>query len=417
LRHAKGNLTTALHIGNLTLAARSSEEEAIAALEKAVKRAEQVHLTAGVPEAHDQIERLQRLAAAKQSITAVLHRANATLQDRNVDDRLLETLAHIVSEAEAVGLNEHAAEVQIQLEKLHALKEAHDELAVAMTMAKPDADTTAAQNSTDLEAKVRTFKNDAELHVVNLPPVPGAQDDGDLDFEEHIQRVKRAINKAKEFGVVDPDMLVQLGKLEALESAWDTLSSAMHSAEEAVDSKSNLITAQVKLQAALDEADESGLTAGHHKATRLLSQLKQLPKVRDELEASMIQAVASLKAGDGVEEALIRLTRASDEARTMRMFYRMKNAEALRDQLLLVEQAHSALRAAIVRGTLALRTEVGEDEALQEAAEALAEARRLGVHTDVPAMLELINALEGLSAEHTQQQAAVVAFHHRRDAK
>lgn len=209
-------------------------------------------------------------------------------------------------------------------------------------------------------------------------------------------------------GLVDPDMLVQLGQLQELQVVWNNMQVAVTSGEVAVNNKFGLTEATVELEAAIEEAQDAGLSAGVQRARQTLKKLQEIPPLRDELDAAMLQANISLSLMTGMHEGLMRLNAVIDHAKALHLVGKIPKAELLRDRLMVVNEAWLHLRAASVQGTVALRLEHGEEAAIQELTSSIHEAEAAGLHAETPTAVELLQELMHMNAEHQQIQAAVV---------
>lgn len=406
---AKEHMALATAKANASLTAKAGETDAINDLLSSVREGQRLNLTAGVVGAKRDIKRLRATQLAREDLSDNVEKARVRLNARSVRTQDVSALNVSIAEASRWGLRREVEVATSQLDRLDALLEAQADLEGAMASASPQRVVlhVAKINQTQAEANISEFDRTA-LQVVDLPEVPGTQDDGDRDFEEHIQRLNRSIAKAKSMGLVDPDMLVQLGQLQELQVVWNTMQAAVTSGEVAVNSKSGLSEATVELEAAIEEAQDSGLSAGVQKAKQTLKKLEEIPPLRDELEASMLQANISLSLMTGMHEGLMRLNAVIDHAKALHLVGKLPKAESLRDRLMVVNEAWLHLRAASVEGTVALRLEHGEEAAIQELTSSIHEAETAGLHAETPTAVELLQELMHMNAEHQQIQAAVV---------
>jgi len=406
---AKEHMALAVAKANASLTAKAGETDAINDLLMSVREGQRLNLTAGVVGAKRDIKRLRATQLARDDLSDMVEKARVRLNARSVRSQDVSALNVSIAEASRWGLSREVEVATSQLDRLDALLEAQADLQDAMASASPQRGVPRAAkiNQTQVEANISEFDRTA-LQVVDLPEVPGTKDDGDRDFEEHIQRLNRSIAKAKSMGLVDPDMLVQLGQLQELQVVWNTMQAAVSSGEVAVNSKSGLSEATVELEAAIEEAQDAGLSAGVQKATQTLKKLEEIPPLRDELDASMLQANISLSLMTGMHEGLMRLNAVIDHAKALHLIGKIPRAESLRDRLMVVNEAWLHLRAASVQGTVALRLEHGEEAAIQELTSSIHEAETAGLHAETPTAVELLQELMHMNAEHQQIQAAVV---------
>jgi len=406
---AKEHMALAIAKANASLSAKAGETDAINDLLSAIRVEQRLNLTAGIVGAKRDIKRLRATQLAREDLSDMVEKARLRLNARSVHSRDVSDLNASIAEASRWGLRREVEVATSQLDRLDALLEAQADLEGAMASASPHRAIPhfAKVNQTRAQENISEFDRTA-LQVVDLPEVPGSHDDGDRDFEEHIQRLNRSIAKAKSMGLVDPDMLVQLGQLQELQVVWNNMQVAVSSGEVAVNNKLGLTEATVELEAAIEEAQDAGLSAGVQRARQTLKKLQEIPPLRDELDAAMLQANISLSLMTGMHEGLMRLNAVIDHAKALHLVGKIPKAELLRDRLMVVNEAWLHLRAASVQGTVALRLEHGEEAAIQELTSSIHEAEAAGLHAETPTAVELLQELMHMNAEHQQIQAAVV---------
>jgi len=249
--------------------------------------------------------------------------------------------------------------------------------------------------------------NRTGYRVEDLPTVAGGTDDGDSDFDEHIKALVSAISDAKHKGVIDPEMLAQLASMKNLKVAYSDLQAAGDLGAEALKNKEAIADAVVRLTAALEEARDHGLELGVSRAADLLAKLNVIQPARDEMKASILQANVSMRTVSGMDRALMRLNQAIDVNKQLGLFQEVPKAKKLVQDLLVVKKTFVELKAAVLQGEIALKTEQGEEAAIAELNAAIEAADEIDLHKGLPIAVDLLHELMHMNAEKQQVQAAM----------
>lgn len=410
LRDAKVRMTNALAVGGASLRATAGEEDAIEVLSRSLREAKALNMTAGTFRAKEQLRSLRQQVDARDALEDAVGKANETLRTKAVQPTAVSDLNASIAQATRSGLTVEVIVAQQQLERLGALKDALDDIHVAIEVNAPMRVTPQLASVSDHQRAVNVTvpQPDAELKVTDLPEVPGSRDDGDQDFEEHIRRLNRSIATAKHYGLVDPEMLEQVAQLQKLQDAWDMLNTSTQEGQAALKTRAGVYKASVHIEDAVRLAERAGLKVGVKKARHVVEDLLALPAVKNELEAAMLQGNISLDLRTGIHDALVRLNGALGDADRLGLVGKEKKAEKIRDALMSVNEAWLQLRAATVQGTVALRLEHGEDAAIDALEEAIEEAVSAGLNSETPAAKELLGELRHMNAAHVSIESAVV---------
>jgi len=296
-----------------------------------------------------------------------------------------------------------------QLNKLAALSDAIEDITTAMGLNAPVREMLPV-NFTDIEVTINITVPTPKpgLKVTDLPEVPGSRDDGDRDFEEHITRLNRSIATAEHYGLVDPEMLEQLAKLQMLQTAWNMINASMIEGQRAIDSKLGIYAASVHLYASIIQAKHAGLKVGIGRAEDMMQDLRDYPLIKDELDAAMTQGKLSLRMKTGMHDALMRINSAMDRADRFDLRGKFNKASEIRDTLMAMNEAWLHLRAATVQATVALRLEHGEDAALEELQDSIAEAEQAGLTDETAQASQLLLELRHMNEEQRSIEAAVL---------
>jgi len=409
IRDAKVRMTNALAVGNASITATASQDEAIEVLSRSVKEAKSLNMTAGAFRAKEQLRKLRQQVDARDDLEDAVEVANATLRTKDVQPGAVEALNTSITAAANAGLKVEVILAGEQLEKLQALRDALDDINVVIGLNAANRSIPAV--SVDDEQRlvnVSVPKSDGDLKVTDLPEVPGSRDDGDHDFEEHILRLNRSIATAKHYGLVDPEMLEQVAHLQSLQDAWNMVNVSTDEGHAALESKHGLYKASVHIQDAIQLAQKAGLKVGMGKARQMIKDLLALPDVKEELDAAMLQGNISLELQTGFHDGLMRLNTAIAEAERLDLRGKTSKAEKLRDQLMTLNEAWLHLRASSVQATVALRLEHGEDAALEQLQGSIAEAEAAGLKSETQAAKEMLSELQHMNEAHKSIESAVV---------
>jgi len=409
IRDAKVRMTNALAVGNASITATAGQDEAIQVLSRSVKEAKTLNMTAGSFRAREQLRKLREQVDARDALEDAVDVANATLRTKDVQPGVVEALNASITEAKHVGLRVEVILADEQLERLQALRDALDDIHVVMGLnAASRFVPEISLNDTQNTVNVSVPKSKSELKVTDLPEVPGSRDDGDNDFEEHILRLNRSIATAKHYGLVDPEMLEQVANLQRLQDAWNMVNMSTDEGHAALKSKQGLYKASVHIQDAMQLAQKSGLKVGMGKARQMIKDLLAFPNVKAELDAATIQGNISLQLQTGFHDSLMRLNSAIDEAERFDLKSKATRAEKLRDRLMTLNEAWLHLRASIVQATVALRLEHGEDAALEQLQDSIAEAKAAGLSSETQAAEDMLLELQHMNEAHKSIESAVV---------
>lgn len=410
IRDAKVRMTNAIAVGNASITATAGQDEAIEVLLRSVKEAKALNMTAGAFRAREQLQKLRQQVDARDNLEDAVEVANTTLRTKDVQPGAVEALNTSIRAAGNAGLRVEVILAGEQLERLRALRDALDDirLVIDLNAASRSSPGTARINDTQRKVNISVPVTDGELKVTDLPEVPGSRDDGDHDFEEHILRLTRSIATAKHYGLVDPEMLEQVAHLQSLQDAWNMVNLSTDEGHTALESKQGLYKASVHIQDAMQLAHKAGLKVGMGKARQMIKDLLALPSVKEELDAAMLQGNISLKLQTGFHDGLMRLNTAIAEAERLDLRGKTTKAEKLRDRLMTLNEAWLHLRASSVQATVALRLEHGEDAALEQLQDSIAEAKLAGLKSETQAAEEMLRELQHMNEAHKTIESAVV---------
>lgn len=171
--------------------------------------------------------------------------------------------------------------------------------------------------------------------------------------------------------------------------------------------KTNIDAAITQVSAAIEEAKEMRVYMGLPEAQEQLDQLLIIQPARDELVASMLQANVSMHTVSGLDAAIVRLQAAMDLNQQLEMMAQMPNAQKLKDGILFVKNVYVALKAAILQGQIAMKNEEGEEAAITELDRAIEAADGINMHKSVKLGTDVLHQLVHLNAQHQQMQAAM----------
>lgn len=347
---------------------------------------------------------LTKMSEARARLGASLANMDKSLVAGTGEDEAIIEVDASIAAAGAFNLTEEIVDARERLLAFQAFVSAHHQLQDRLAKDKPQRRRPHAShiNSTR-PAHVRLDG----LHVKALPAVDGAEDDGDADFMEHISILNASITNAKRLGYADPRMQKQLDLLLAKQTAYELLGSAIKSGEATLTSKRNLIPTVIELNVGIQKAKTVNMTVGLSKAEKLKDKLSKVQPARDELASAMVQGGVSLETSSGMQSSLVRLQDALEGAEEFSDDADVVEPKKMMDRLMKLESGWISLKAAISRGSLALQSEEEEDGAIDELTKALAKAEDLGLHDSAPSARELLRELEHLSANHRKIEAAV----------
>jgi len=410
LRDAKVRMTNSISVGDASLQATAGQENAIDVLSKSMREAKALNMTAGTFSAKEQLKKLRRQVDARDGLERAVARAGRKLRAKKVRLSALKDLNASITQAADSGLKDEVVLAQQQLERLRVLKDALDDIHVAIRLNPPERSAPQLFSVSDPEraVKVAVPKPVTELKTTDLPEVLGSRDDGDADFAEHILRLNRSIANAKHFSLVDPEMLEQVAQLQKFQAAWDMLNASTQEGRSALKMKEGLYKATVHVEDAIQLAQGVGLKVGVKKAKHLVSELQTIPDIKNEVDAAVLQGKIALKFKLGIHDALVRLNAALDESKPFGLMGKEKKAEKLRSTLLAVNEAWLQLRAATVQGAVALRLEHSEDAAIDVLQSAIAKADSAGLSAETPGAAQLLGELRHMNEAHQSIESAVV---------
>jgi len=405
VNEAKTNMTLAISEGTASLEAKSGEEDAIAALQKAIASYSALKLSGGMSVAKREVRVLTRMSEARSRLGASLANMDKSLVAGKGEDEAIIEVDASIAEAGTFNLTEEIVDAQERLLAFQAFVSAHKQLEDRLAKDKPKRRRPHEShfNSTR-PAHVRLDG----LHVKALPSVAGAEDDGDADFMEHISILNTSIANAKRLGYADPRMQKQLDLLLAKQAAHELLGSAIKSGEATLTSKRNLIPTVIELNVGIQKAMTVNMSVGLSRAEKLRDKLIKVQPARDELASAMVQGGVSLETSSGMQDSLVRLQDAVEGVEEFSDDADLKEPKTMLDQLMKLESGWISLKAAISRGSLSLQSEEEEDGAIEELTKALQRAEDLGLHDSVSSARELLRELEHLSSNHQKIEAAVI---------
>jgi len=405
MEDAKEDMVQALAQGNASLGAKAGAETSIRLLEAAVDKCGQSNVTAGVEQAKDYIAKLRGMQEAWSALASARVATNHSYSSRSGYHESAGSLTAAVGLAKDAGITDGADVAGRQLEKLQAFEHAEQEFSAALAEPLPDMNYPVPVNLDD-PAPEHPFERDG-LKPVSLGPVPLGEDDGDANFEEHINALEDGIAHAQDAGEVDSDMKGQLEVIEGKSLAFSQLGKAVEEGEVALKSKTRIIPASKALTAAVREANEVGLEQGVKHASELLGKLEVIQPARDELRAARLQANVSMATTSDMDHALVRLNRAIEVNRALEVFGHLNKAILERDNLLELKEAYVNLKAALVQGQIALKMEEGEEEAISELQSAIDRADKVNLHQPMRDAVDVLHELMHMNAEKQQLQAAM----------
>lgn len=402
---AKEVILRALVQGNASLDAGSREPEAISALESAISGCQEANVSGGVAAAQRMLDALRARMGARNALEAATATAGDAWRSRTGLEDALGAMNTSIDAAEKVGLKK---QVKIARGQVSALEQfVVIDGAVSEEMKKHAPSPPLPQSADINDTRPVTVFNKTGLRVVEQPAVANGADDGDDNFDEHIDALAQAIAAGKHQGVVDPNQQAELSAAFARKNAFKLLQDSIQIGEAAWNSKSNVIKATTKLSTAIHESEEMGMELELPRAKELYSKIEQIQPAMDELEASILRANVSINTVSSMDRSINRLNSAIDVNRKLDLLSEIPIAEHLRDQLMQVKKTYVALKAAILQSEISLETEQGEEASIAELHHAIEMADAINLKKGLPVAIDLLHELNHMNAEHQQLQAAM----------
>lgn len=405
VERAKENMTFALATGNASLEAKAGVAVAVGILESAISGSLAANTSAGVAAAQEQVVELRAILAARAALDqslAVAERAMTSRSGYTEAGALLNASMHTADE---VGLDKEAAIAKDQLRHLRAFARADRSLIQALSKKAPARRSPKSANIEDLVPNV-TFHRFG-LRVVDLPQVPNGKDDGDGDFDEHIEALADSIQEAKRRGEIDPQMEDMYENALGLKSAHILLNDAIATGKAAMNSKTNVEASVAELTTALREAHERELVLDSRKGSLLLAELQKIPPALEKIRGAMLAVNVSMRTQTGMDNALTDIMSAIELNRQLNLPKYVSEADHLRQSLLMLKQAYVQLKAAIMQGQISLQNEDGEEAAIAELNHAIGVAQGVGLRKLVEDAQELHEELQHMDTQHNNLQVAM----------
>jgi len=224
VEQSKENMTRALLNGNGSLAAKTGEAVAIRMLNSAIAAEKMLEVDAGIPAAEAELELLKARKLAKDNLNVAVTAARRCLRTRKGTADAVQLLNMSVTETNSTGLVVESHLAYEQMMRLLQQQEAMKNLTEALHKAAPVAKVNRTQMN-DTEPEI--VFNRSGFEVTHLPYVNNSRDDGDANFDEHIQALDVAIAAAKALGVIDPDMEMRLEHNTGMKNDYFTLKQAI----------------------------------------------------------------------------------------------------------------------------------------------------------------------------------------------
>jgi len=402
---AKEQMAQALATGNASYVAKSGEDQGIRVLAAAVAVETQVNITGGADEAQELLRLLATRKVARNALETAVGMANESLRTQSNEKKAIIALNASIQEAAGAGLDDAVKVASAQFDLLQTFAEARRNLGRALRR------TTPAPAMPEVVQVVDTVAagvfNRTGFKVVHLPAVDGAVDDGDDDFDEHMQVLVTAIRDSKDRGEVDPYQQKELARFQTMQDTYLNLQDAIVAGNSSLLSKDGVSEGIAALTVVIRQAEIIGLALGVDTAKGLLRKLKEIKPARDELDAAIMQANVSMHTFSGMDTALIRLNTALATCEELQLYGWIPKGEEVRDALMDVRSGFSVLKAAIMQGEIALKQERGEEAAIREIEEAIQLAGKLNMHKQLEVAVILLHELTHMNAEHQQLQAAM----------
>lgn len=404
---AKEHMLRALAVGNLSWSEGSGEEEAITELASAIKGCQNASITGGISAAEALLSKLSGRKIARSALAEARGMAASAVESRSGERHAAAALNASARVAARAGLDDDAYVARAQAAQLRDFGALHQHIRRLLAHEQPVPGSVPHVEMND--SRPATVFNRTGLRVDVFPFAPNSEDDGDADFEEHIQALAESMAEAQAQGVVDPAMERQLAQVRRMRDAYNQMSNATSVANIvlATESRSGLQDVIVVLTAAVAAAQESGLTLGVPSAEQLLDRIRHLSPAQAELDAAALEANVSMRTASGMNHALERLHNALGECDALDgLCIGARVAAHAYDQLTDVRGSYVALKAAVVQGTLALQNEEGEEAAIMGLSMAVEDATRSGINRDLPAALDLLAELRHMNVQHDEMQTA-----------
>lgn len=405
IEDAKEQMAQALAIANASYIAKSGEDQGIRALAVAVAAETKVNITGGADDAQELLKLLATRKVSRSALETAVAMATESLRTQSNENKAIIALNASIQEAELSGLDDAAIVASAQLDQLQIFAQARHNLGRALQRTTPAPATPQVVQVIDTVAS--GVFNRTGFKVVQLPAVPGAVDDGDDDFDEHMQVLIKAISDSKDRGEIDPDQQKQLVSLQTMQETYLNLQEAIITGNTSLTSKDGVSEGIAGLSVVIKEAENIGLALGVDAAQGILNKLKEIKPARDELDAAILQANVSMHTFSGMDGALIRLNTAIATCERLQLYGWIPKGEQIRDALMESRSAFSVLKAAIMQGEIALKHERGEEAAIRQIEEAIELADKLKMHKQLEVAVVLLHELTHMTAEHQQFQAAM----------
>jgi len=377
----------------------------IRALAAAVAAETKVNITGGADDAQELLKLLATRKVSRSALETAVAMATESLRTQSNENKAIIALNASIQEAELSGLDDAAIVASAQLDQLQIFAQARHNLGRALQRTTPAPAT--PQVVQVIDTVVSGVFNRTGFKVVQLPAVPGAVDDGDDDFDEHMQVLIKAISASKDKGEIDPDQQKQLVSVQTMQETYLSLQEAIITGNTSLTSKDGVSEGIAGLSVVIKEAENIGLALGVDTAQGILNKLKEIKPARDELDAAILQANVSMHTFSGMDGALIRLNTAIATCERLQLYGWIPKGEQIRDALMESRSAFSVLKAAIMQGEIALKHERGEEAAIRQIEEAIELADKLKMHKQLEVAVVLLHELTHMTAEHQQFQAAM----------
>jgi hypothetical protein len=420
---AKETMGQALAQANVSLASDSSIEYAIKLLKESINleqevresrmaRGNEASLMAGQAQAREMLKELEARRIARNR----LHEAEVGINESFESGTNLHAagnyLNRTINRALARGFDKEAA---VATEKLNIWEKYLDIRQQLIEALKKEA--VARPNMiAELKDKEKTRQLIKDgLEPKDLGKVPGAEDDADDDFDEHVVALQRAIEADMKLGYIDPNRQALLAKAMSIRDAHNALMASIEAGRKAYDTKSGVQDAIIAISGALIDVTDFGIRDDVADATDVLEMLKPIEPARAELERAMLQATIAYKTETDLGDAWGRLTDAIARNKDLHITDKLETANALLQRVMVKKEAAVNLKAAMIHGDIAIKTKSEEELAMQELESSLAAARRANLTRKLP---EAANLLEELLHMHLEEETLSEAMHpHGADPK
>jgi len=408
----KANMTQSLALGNASWTAKVGEQNAIAVLSSSIKHSDAANVSAGVADAKRLLDMLEARLGAKKNLKNAEDVGKGALE---TGDGLLDA-AHNLNKTMIVAskqaLDEQVAIAQSMLDALLAAWEQQKKLEEAKRnrpkIEEGEDGELDVPEIEDHEAK-GTFHRSG-YKPLDLPDPENSMDDGDDDFQEHLEVLSAAIRKAHRHGEIDPDWEVRYTEIKKMQHSYRMLERAIDDGERAMKTKETVENAIEELSTSIGLAKDAGVELRLSEAEELLALLLRIQPARDEFEAAMLQANISYHTERLMGNALVRLEAAVSTCEELDIRDHMDEAKEITRLLTELKRTHTDLKAAIVQGEFALNTEEGEEAALGNLDKALKVAKSVDLQRDVPVALDLDMELDHMNDEQGHLADAVSPY-------